>query len=108
MSVSFHGIPLLIISHRQELSVAMWVQFETRGETGTYFTLYSVDHPDKAINKRVLMQAVNLGVFVNLFGPEVPSVFLQVSVAQPLHYKQVKSQCTIHHAIHYELVHNHT
>ena len=57
----------------------MWVQFETRGETGTYFTLYSVDHPDKAINKRVLMQAVNLGVFVNLFGPEVPSVFLQVS-----------------------------
>ena len=63
---------------KEELSVAMWVQIETRGETGTYFTLYSVDHPDKAINKRVLMQAVNSGVFVNLFGPEVPSVYLQV------------------------------
>ena len=88
----------------------MWVQFETRGETGTYFTLYSVDHPDKAINKRVLMQAVNLGVFVNLFGPEVPSVFLQVSSSTFIfqHYNQVKSQFTIHHAIHYKLVHNHT
>ena len=86
----------------------MWVQFETRGETGTYFTLYSVDHPDKAINKRVLMQAVNLGVFVNLFGPEVPSVFLQVSVAQPLHFNIAnKSRVNVpfHHAIHYELVH---
>ena len=83
----------------------MWVQFETRGETGTYFTLYSVDHPDKAINKRVLMQAVNLGVFVNLFGPEVPSVFLQVSSSNFTfqHCNPVKSQFTIHHAIHYKV-----
>ena len=71
----------------QELSVAMWVQFETRGEKGTYFTLYSVDHPDKAVKKRVLMQAVNAGVFVDLFDDvtedgqkKVPSVFLQVSI----------------------------
>ena len=27
----------------QELTVGMWVQFDDPGETGTYFTLYSVE-----------------------------------------------------------------
>ena len=27
-----------------EMSIGMWVQFDTPQETGTYFTLYSVDH----------------------------------------------------------------
>ena len=26
-----------------ELTIAMWVQFDTPGETGTYFTLYAVE-----------------------------------------------------------------
>ena len=32
-----------VMKSPSELTVAMWVQFETPGETGTYFTLYSVD-----------------------------------------------------------------
>ena len=60
----------------EELSVAMWVQFDTEDDLGTYFTLYSVDHRDYPLNKRVMVQAQNGGVFVNIFLDE-PSVFLQ-------------------------------
>lgn len=59
-----------------ELSVAMWVQFDTVGETGTYFTLYSVSHEFYPINKRILLQAQNSGVFIHLFDDE-DKVFLQ-------------------------------
>ena len=59
-----------------ELSVAMWVQFDTVGETGTYFTLYSVSHEFYPINRRILLQAQNSGVFIHLFDDE-DKVFLQ-------------------------------
>ena len=69
-----------------ELTVAMWVQFETPGETGTYFTLYSVDSPDHPTNRRVLMQAVNSGVYVNFFDSDSnnPSIFLQFPPYVPI------------------------
>lgn len=59
-----------------ELSVAMWVQFDTVGETGTYFTLYSVGHEYYPVDRKILMQAQNSGVYINLFEDE-ESVFLQ-------------------------------
>jgi len=48
-----------------ELSIAMWVQFDTPQETGTYFTLYSVDHEYYPTNKKILLQGQNSGIFVN-------------------------------------------
>ena len=57
-------------SNRDQLSVAMWVQFDRPGDTGIYFTLYSVDSELKATNKRVMMQANGAGVWVDLFGPD--------------------------------------
>ena len=59
-----------------ELSIAMWVQFDTIGETGTYFTLYSVSHEYYPIDRQILLQAQNSGVYVHLFDNEEP-VFLQ-------------------------------
>ena len=100
-----------------EFTVAMWVQFETPGETGTYFTLYSVgklqnhtlphyyaltyylcqnkyqtnlifplDNEDHPTNRRVLMQAVNSGVYVNFFigDSSNPSIFLQFPAYVPI------------------------
>ena len=67
-------IPFEISS--EELSIAMWVQFDNAGETGTYFTLFAVGHMHYAINKRVMVQAQNGGVHVELFQDEAP-IFLQ-------------------------------
>ena len=65
-----------------ELSIAMWVSFDTPDETGTYFSLYSVDHEFYPINKRILVQAQNSGVFVNFFENE--KVFLQFQPSVPI------------------------
>merc|ERR1719410_3241167 len=61
----------------EELSIAMWVQFDSPGETGAFFTLYSVDDEFYPVNKRMLVQAANSGVMVNLFPEE--STYLQFS-----------------------------
>ena len=50
-----------------EFTVAMWVQFEYPGETGTYFTLYSVDSEYYPTNRKVLMQAMNAGMIIIYF-----------------------------------------
>jgi len=60
-----------------EFTAAMWVQFDTPGETGTYFTLYSVGSGLYPTNKTVIMQAQNSGVHVDFFPGVVPPVFLQ-------------------------------
>jgi hypothetical protein len=75
-----------VMKSPSELTVAMWVQFETPGETGTYFTLYSVDSEDHPTNRRVLMQAVNSGVYVNFFNGDSnnPSIFLQFPAYVPI------------------------
>ena len=54
----------------------MWVQFDSQGETGTYFTLYSVENRDKPINKRIIVQAQNNGVLLNLFD-DLDQLFVQ-------------------------------
>ena len=69
----------------QELSVAMWVSFDSPDETGTYFTLYSVEDEYKPINKRILMQAQNGGVYINLDPSSDPAgVFLQFPTSYPI------------------------
>jgi len=78
-------VPFILGGH-SELTVAMWVQFDTTGDTGTYFTLYSVDSEFYPTNRRVLLQAVNSGVYINLFesDQENPSVFLQFPAYVPI------------------------
>eukprot|EP00096_Caligus_rogercresseyi_P005025 TRINITY_DN1980_c0_g2_i1.p1 TRINITY_DN1980_c0_g2~~TRINITY_DN1980_c0_g2_i1.p1 ORF type:complete len:2992 (-),score=731.35 TRINITY_DN1980_c0_g2_i1:531-9380(-) len=66
-----------------EMTIALWVQFQSPGETGTYFTLYSVDSEYYPTNPRVLVQAVNSGVFIHLF-EDSPSVFLQFPAYVPI------------------------
>ena len=68
-----------------ELSVAMWVQFDNQGnrETGTYLTLYSVSHEYYPINRKILVQAQNSGVYANLFDDE-EAVFLQFLSYNPI------------------------
>ena len=60
----------------------MWVSFDTSDETGTYFSLNSVDHEFYPINKRILVQAQNSGVFVNSF--KIEKVFLQFQPSVPI------------------------
>jgi len=55
-------------NNRNELTVAMWVQFDSAGETGNYFTLYSVDSEFYPTNKHIMMQADSAGVHLDLFG----------------------------------------
>ncbi len=68
----------------QELTVGMWVQFDSPGETGTYFTLYAVDDEFYPTNKRVIMQALNSGVHVDFFPDQVQKVFLQFPAYVPI------------------------
>ena len=51
--------------------------------TNAIFLLYSEDHPT---NRRVLMQAVNSGVYVNFFNGDSnnPSIFLQFPAYVPI------------------------
>ena len=53
---------------RNELTVAMWVQFDNPGEVGNYFTLYSVDSEFYPTNKHIMMQANSVGVHLDIFG----------------------------------------
>ena len=76
-------VPFKLASN--QLSIAMWVQFDSPDETGTYFTLYSVDHEYYPLNKRILVQAQNGGVYVNLNPSVDPAgIFLQFSRSVPI------------------------
>ncbi|XP_063614589.1 sushi, von Willebrand factor type A, EGF and pentraxin domain-containing protein 1-like isoform X2 [Penaeus indicus] len=48
-------------------TVAMWVQFATSLDLGTFFTLYSVSSPYMPTDKKVLLQATNAGIAVEFF-----------------------------------------
>ena len=75
-----------VLGTPSEFTASMWVQFENQGETGTYFTLYSVDSEFYPTNRKVLMQAVNSGVYVNFFEGDAnnPSIFLQFPAYVPI------------------------
>ena len=76
-------VPFRLASN--QLSIAMWVQFDSPDETGTYFTLYSVEHEYYPLNKRILVQAQNGGVYVNLNPSVDPAgIFLQFSRSVPI------------------------
>ena len=72
------------LGSRGELSVAMWVQFDTAYETGTFFTLYSVESAKYPLNKRTMIQAQNGGVYINLNPTIDPGMFLQFSESVPI------------------------
>lgn len=48
------------------LTIAMWVQFAQKDDSGIFYTLYAVDSP-YIITKRRLIQAHSSGVQVSLF-----------------------------------------
>ncbi|XP_055387901.1 uncharacterized protein LOC129616312 isoform X2 [Condylostylus longicornis] len=57
------------------LTIAMWVQFAQKDDSGIFFTLYGVDSPHVANNRRLLLQAHSSGVQVSLF-PDIQDAFL--------------------------------
>ena len=49
------------------LTIALWVQFAQRDDSGIFYTLYGVDSPYVPTNRRPLLQAHSSGVQVSLF-----------------------------------------
>lgn len=49
------------------LTIALWVQFAQRDDSGIFYTLYSVDSPYVPTNRRPLLQAHSSGVQVSIF-----------------------------------------
>ncbi|XP_071520140.1 uncharacterized protein uif isoform X2 [Panulirus ornatus] len=48
-------------------TLALWVQFTIPDDLGTIFTLYSVTNPYIPSNKRVMLQATNVGIAIEFF-----------------------------------------
>ncbi|XP_045468348.1 sushi, von Willebrand factor type A, EGF and pentraxin domain-containing protein 1 isoform X2 [Harmonia axyridis] len=57
------------------LTIAMWVQFTQKDESGIFFTLYSVSSKNIPDNRRAIIQAHANGVQVSLF-PDIQDVYL--------------------------------
>ncbi|XP_073822904.1 sushi, von Willebrand factor type A, EGF and pentraxin domain-containing protein uif isoform X2 [Musca autumnalis] len=57
------------------LTIAMWVQFAQKDDTGIFFTLYGVESPNMASIRRLMLQAHSSGVQVSLFA-DYQDVFL--------------------------------
>lgn len=49
------------------LTVALWVQFAQKEDSGIFYTLYAVDSPHVPTNRRPIIQAFSSGVQVSLF-----------------------------------------
>lgn len=49
------------------LTIALWVQFAQRDDSGIFYTLYGVDSPHVPTNRRTLLQAHSSGVQVSIF-----------------------------------------
>uniref|UniRef100_A0A1A9UCN5 Uncharacterized protein n=1 Tax=Glossina austeni TaxID=7395 RepID=A0A1A9UCN5_GLOAU len=57
------------------LTIAMWVQFAQKDDTGIFFNLYGVESAHTANNRHLLLQAHSSGVQVSLFA-DLPDAFL--------------------------------
>lgn len=57
------------------LTIAMWVQFAQKDDTGIFFTLYGVENPNFASSRRLMLQAHSSGVQVSFFA-DYQDVFL--------------------------------
>lgn len=49
------------------LTIAMWVQFAQKDDSGIFYTLYAVDSPYVNTKRRTIIQAHSSGVQVSLF-----------------------------------------
>lgn len=59
------------------ITVAMWVQFAQKEDSGIFYTLYAVDSPHVATNRRAIIQAYSSGVQVSLFS-DLQDAFLSL------------------------------
>lgn len=57
------------------ITIAMWVQFSQKDDSGIFFTLYAVESPNKPTKRRALMQAHSSGIQISLF-PDLQDAFL--------------------------------
>lgn len=57
------------------LTIAMWVQFSQKDDSGIFFTLYSVSSAHLPTERRLLIQAHSSGVQISLF-PDLQDAFL--------------------------------
>lgn len=57
------------------ITIAMWVQFAQKDESGIFFSLYEVESAHVATHRRLLLQAHSSGVQVSLF-PDLQDSFL--------------------------------
>lgn len=54
-------------SASNSLTIAMWVQFSQKDDSGIFYTLYAVDSPQVTTKRRLILQAHSSGVQVSLF-----------------------------------------
>lgn len=54
-------------SNSDSLTIAMWVQFSQKDDSGIFYTLYAVDSARITNNRRMILQAHSSGVQVSLF-----------------------------------------
>ncbi|GAB0094394.1 sushi, von Willebrand factor type A, EGF and pentraxin domain-containing protein 1 [Sergentomyia squamirostris] len=59
----------------ESLTLAMWVQFSQKDDSGIFYTLYAVDSPHVPTKRRMLLQAHSSGVQISLF-PDLQDAFL--------------------------------
>lgn len=57
------------------LTIAMWVQFAQKDDSGIYFTLYEVGSAHVPNKRRMMLQAHSSGIQVALF-PDIQETFL--------------------------------
>ncbi|XP_055681349.1 sushi, von Willebrand factor type A, EGF and pentraxin domain-containing protein 1 isoform X2 [Lutzomyia longipalpis] len=59
----------------ESLTLAMWVQFTQKDDSGIFYTLYAVDSAHVPTKRRMLLQAHSSGVQISLF-PDLQDAFL--------------------------------
>ncbi|XP_055635764.1 uncharacterized protein LOC129775276 isoform X1 [Toxorhynchites rutilus septentrionalis] len=56
-------------------TIAFWVQFTQKDDTGIFATLYAVNNPHDIVDRRVILQAHSSGIQISLF-PDLQDSFL--------------------------------
>lgn len=62
-------------NNANSLTVALWVQFSQKDESGIFFNLYSVGSPHVPSSRRLMLQAHSSGIQISLF-PDLQDAFL--------------------------------
>lgn len=74
LSTASQVIPF-VSKNATSLTIAMWVQFSQKDDSGIFFTLYEVDSPYIADKRRILLQIHSSGVQISIFS-DMQDVFL--------------------------------